>query len=129
MNSQTLGLCDEVGFTWTSNASNRHRPEFHAYWSGSRRYAHHASAQSNLICGSLDLFKIPITVGIHEYYAASIRPSLDLRVESPPTVVGEGRVHRVWVTRQDSFVHTLLCLLRLVLCGGHSFQRVKRRHG
>ena len=90
-NSQTLGICDEVGFTWTSNASNRHRPEFHAYWSGSWRYAHHASAQSNLICGSLDLFEIPITVGIHEYYDASIRQPLDLRVESPPTVVGEGR--------------------------------------
>lgn len=90
-NSATLGICNEVGFTWTSNATCRHRPEFHAYWSGSWRYVHHASASSNLICGDLPLVEIPITNGIDTYYDESIRHPLDLRVETPVEIIGEDR--------------------------------------
>lgn len=90
-NAATLGICHDVGFTWTSNASNRHRPEFHAYWSGSWRYAHRASAASNLICGDLPLVEIPITVGIETFYDNSTRHPLDLRVETPVDRLGDGR--------------------------------------
>ncbi len=90
-NSATLGICNEVGFTWTSNATCRHRPEFHAYWSGSWRYTHHASAASNLICGDLPLIEIPITNGIDIYYDEAIRQPLDLRVETPVDRIGEDR--------------------------------------
>lgn len=90
-NSATLGICNEVGFLWTSNATCRHRPEFHSYWSGSWRYVHHASAASNLICGDLPLIEIPITNGINIYYDESIRHPLDLRVETPVEQIGEDR--------------------------------------
>lgn len=90
-NRETLRLCAELGFAWSSNSSNRYRPEFFANWSGSWPYPHHASAASNLICGDLALFEIPVTVGLHLYYDESIRQPLDLRVETPPAVVGEGR--------------------------------------
>lgn len=90
-NRETLRLCEELGFAWSSNSSNRYRPEFFANWSGSWPYPHHASAQSNLICGDLALFEIPVTVGLHLYYDESIRQPLDLRVETPPAILGEGR--------------------------------------
>ncbi|MHB0937096.1 MAG: polysaccharide deacetylase family protein [Armatimonadota bacterium] len=90
-NNDTLRLCDEVGFRWASNSSNRYRPEFAANWSGSWPFAHHASAVSNLIPGTLRLFEIPVTVGMTVYYDESIRQPLDLRVETPPERLGEGR--------------------------------------
>lgn len=90
-NNDTLRLCDELGFRWASNASNRYRPEFAAYWSGSWPYARHASAASNLIPGNLRLFEIPLTVGLTVYYDENIRQPLDLRVETPPARLGESR--------------------------------------
>ncbi|MDP7399393.1 MAG: polysaccharide deacetylase family protein [Lentisphaeria bacterium] len=90
-NGDTFALCEELGFTWTSNAGRRYRPEFGANWSGSWPYAHHASARSNLICGSLRLFEIPVTVGLQVYFDESIRQPLDLRVETPPEHLGEQR--------------------------------------
>jgi hypothetical protein len=90
-NRATLGICHEVGFTWTSNATSRHRPEFHSFWSGSWRYVHHASAVSNLICGDLPLVEIPVTNGINTYFDESIRHPLDLRVETPASRIGENR--------------------------------------
>ncbi len=90
-NADTLRLCDEVGFRWASNSSNRYRPEFAANWSGSWPFAHHASRHSNLICGDLRLFEVPVTAGITVYYDPEIRQPLDLRVETPPARLGEGR--------------------------------------
>jgi len=90
-NNDTLRLCDELGFRWASNSSNRYRPEFFANWSGSWPYPHHASPRSNLICGDLPLFELPITVGLTVYYDERIRQPLDLRVETPPERLGEGR--------------------------------------
>lgn len=90
-NRDTLRLCDEVGFRWASNSSNRYRPEFAANWSGSWPYAHHASRHSNLICGDLRLFEIPVTVGLTVYYDAAIRQPLDLRVETPSERLGDER--------------------------------------
>jgi len=90
-NNDTLRLCDELGFRWASNSSNRYRPEFAANWSGSWPYAHHASPRSNLITGNLRLFEIPVTVGLTVYYDESVRQPLDLRVETPPERLGEGR--------------------------------------
>lgn len=90
-NNDTLRLCDELGFRWASNVSNRYRPEFAANWSGSWPYPHHASAVSNLIPGTLRLFEIPVTVGLTVYYDENIRQPLDLRVETPPDRLGEGR--------------------------------------
>jgi hypothetical protein len=90
-NHDTLRLCDELGFVWSSNSSQRYRPEFCANWSGSWPYAHHASRHNNLICGDLRLFEIPVTVGLTIYYDDSIRQPLDLRVETPPERLGERR--------------------------------------
>lgn len=90
-NNDTPRLCDELGFRWASNASMRYRPEFFANWSGSWPYAHHASPRSNLICGDLPLFEIPVTVGLTVYYDERIRQPLDLRVETPPERLGAGR--------------------------------------
>lgn len=90
-NRDTLRLCDELGFRWASNTSNRYRPEFAANWSGSWPYAHHASSCSNLICGNLALFEIPVTVGLTVFYDESIRQPLDLRVETSPERLGAGR--------------------------------------
>ena len=90
-NRDTLRLCDELGFRWASNSSNRYRPEFAANWSGSWPYAHRASRHSNLICGDLRLLEIPITVGLSVYYDESIRQPLDLRVEMPPERLGAKR--------------------------------------
>jgi hypothetical protein len=90
-NRDTFPILEELGFAWSSNTSNRYRPEFFANWSGSWPYAHHPSRKSHLICGDLKLFEIPVTVGLHIYYDEKIRQPLDLRVETPPTVVGERR--------------------------------------
>ena len=94
-NRDTFKICDELGFSWTSNVANRYRPEFHAYWSGSWRYTHHTSDVSNLICGNLALVEIPVTVGINVYYDEAIHQPLDLRVESPLSKIGDNReLHR-----------------------------------
>jgi hypothetical protein len=90
-NADTFPICESLGFTWTSNSSNRYRPEFFSNWSGSSRFAHHTSLDNNLICGDMDLFEVPVTVGIHVYYDDSIRQPLDLRVETPPQVLGDTR--------------------------------------
>jgi peptidoglycan/xylan/chitin deacetylase (PgdA/CDA1 family) len=90
-NSDTFAICEDLDFTWSSNSSNRYRPEFFANWSGSWRFPHHTSRVSNLICGDMALYEIPVTVGIHVYYDESIRQPLDLRVETPPDVLGNDR--------------------------------------
>lgn len=90
-NADTPALCEEIGFAWASNASGRHRPEFGAYWSGSWPFAHHASRHSNLICGDLNLFEIPVTSGLRIYYDEAILQPLDLRAETPPENLGPNR--------------------------------------
>lgn len=90
-NNDTFRLCDELGFRWSSNSSQRYRPEFFANWSGSWPYPHHASPISKLICGDLQLFEIPVTVGLTVYYDEEIRQPLDLRVETSPEKIGETR--------------------------------------
>ncbi len=90
-NHDTFGLCEDVGFTWTSNASTRYRPEFFANWTGSFRYPHHTSRKSKLICGDMDLFEVPVTTGIDVFFDESIRQPLDLRSETPPKRLGPDR--------------------------------------
>ena len=90
-NRDTFRLLDDAGFVWASNASCRYRPEFYANWGGSWPYPHHASRQSNLICGDLNLFEMPITVGLSIYYDESVKQPLDLRVETPPSRLGDER--------------------------------------
>lgn len=90
-NADTPAVCEELGFTWASNASGRCRPEFAANWSGSWPFAHHASRHTNLICGDLNLFEVPVTSGLHVYYDQAVRQPLDLRVETPPDRLGPDR--------------------------------------
>lgn len=90
-NTDTQALCDELGFAWASNCSGRYRPEFASNWSGSWPFAHHASRHSNLICGDLNLFEVPLTAGLNVYYDEAIRQPLDLRVETPPERLGPDR--------------------------------------
>jgi len=90
-NDDTLPLCEELGFTWTSNSSGRYRPEFCANWWGSWPYPHHGSASSRLIPGDLALYEMPVTSGRTICYEGNADQPLDLRVETPPSVIGEDR--------------------------------------
>src|ERR1051325_9904768 len=90
-NDDTLPLCHELGFEWTSNSSGRFRPEFHANWSGSWPYPHRAHDKSKLIPGNLTLYEVPATRGLTVFYDGNPNQPLDLRVETNPAMLGERR--------------------------------------
>jgi peptidoglycan/xylan/chitin deacetylase (PgdA/CDA1 family) len=117
-NADTPSICEELGFAWSSNCSGRYRPEFAANWAGSWPFAHHASRHSNLICGNLNLYEVPVTSGLNIYYDESIRQPLDLRVETPPDRLGPNREklraviaeHLVEMDHRQSPVRTIIGL-------------------
>lgn len=90
-NNDTQRICDELGFTWASNASRRNRPEFFSVWKGNDPYPHFASTENNLDAGNLALLEIPITCGVETCYENNVNSPLDLRVETPPAILGEER--------------------------------------
>ncbi len=90
-NDDTFPICQELGFTWASNSSNRYRPEFAANWRGSWPFVHRPNRKCKLVVGDLELYEIPITVGLTVVYDEKLRQPLDLRVETPPTILGEQR--------------------------------------
>lgn len=90
-NHDTFAILNSLGFEWGSNSSRRYRPEFFSKWCGSWPYPHHASAKSNLICGDLDLYEMPVTSGIDTVFDQRNKQPLDLRVETPVAIVGEDR--------------------------------------
>lgn len=87
-NDDTFPILEELGFTWSSNSSQRYRPEFFSCWAGNWPFGHHASRVSKLICGDLKLYEIPVTVGFGVYYDEKLKQPLDLRVETPPDKLG-----------------------------------------
>ncbi len=120
-NLHTLGICHDVGFTWTSNASNRHRPEFHSYWADSYRYTHHADAESNLVCGDLPLVEIPLTVGITVMFDEAIQHPLDLRAETTVDRVGENRERlRAVIEENLEDMEKQSIPLRTIIGGSHN---------
>jgi len=90
-NNDTFPICEELGFEWASNSSGRCRFETYANWSGSWAYPHYASRKSKLIPGDMDLFEIPITRGLHTFFEDDPHKPFDLRVETPPSVLGPNR--------------------------------------
>jgi hypothetical protein len=90
-NDDTFPILEELGFTWSSNASNRHRPEFVANWRGSWPYPHHPHAKCKLVVGDLRIYEMPVTVGLAVMFDETLRQPLDLRVETPPQILGGRR--------------------------------------
>jgi len=90
-NDDTFPILEELGFEWASSASGRYRPEFAAEWAGSWPYPHRASRKCKLIPGDLELYEVPVTVGLRTFYGGNPDQPLDLRVESSPDAVGEDR--------------------------------------
>lgn len=102
-NDDTFPICEELGFAWTSNASGRNRPEFHANWSGSLPYPHRTCRTSKLIAGDLELCEIPVTSGLRIFYDGNPQQPLDLRVETPPGKLGEDR-QRLRAVMEDNLI-------------------------
>jgi hypothetical protein len=90
-NDDTFPILEELGFTWASNATRRHRPEFFANWRGSWPYPHHTNAKCKLVVGDMRLYEVPITVGLTVMYDQKLRQPLDLRVETQPDILGDNR--------------------------------------
>jgi hypothetical protein len=90
-NDDTFKILDELGFTWASNASGRHRLETFANWWGSWPYPHFSSVLSKLIPGDLDVFEVPVSRGIETFFEEDRNKPFDLRVESPVELIGEDR--------------------------------------
>jgi len=90
-NHDTFAICDELGFQWTSNASGRQRPEFYADWRGSCPYPHRTNRHSNRVPGDLRLYEIPVTRGLTVFYGSDPNQPLDLRAETPTSIIGEDR--------------------------------------
>ena len=90
-NDDTFPILEELGFTWASNASGRHRPEFFAEWRGSWSFPHHPHRSSKVLVGDMNLYEIPVTVGLRTCFEGNPDQPLDLRVESSVELVGEKR--------------------------------------
>ncbi|NQU12381.1 polysaccharide deacetylase family protein [bacterium] len=90
-NDDTFPICEELGFRWTSQPSSRYRPEVFSNWSGSWPYPHHAHRRSKLIPGDLKLYEMPITCGRRVLYQGNPDQPLDLRAETPPSILGDQR--------------------------------------
>ena len=90
-NNDTIRICEELGFEWGSNASRRYRPEFCANWSGSWPFGHRGHRRSNLIPGDLEIYEIPVTAGLRTFFEGNPDQPFDLRVETPPHILGQER--------------------------------------
>ena len=90
-NDDTFPICEELGFEWSSNSSGRYRPDFFANWAGSWPYAHHTNYKCKLVPGGMKLYEVPVTCGLKTFYDGNPNQPLDLRVETPPSIVGEDR--------------------------------------
>ena len=87
----TFPICEELGFEWASNTSGRYRPEFFANWAGSWPYGRHTNRKCKLVPGDMKLYEIPVTCGLKTLYEGNPNQPLDLRVETPPSVIGQRR--------------------------------------
>ncbi len=83
-NNDTFPLCEELGFLWCSTSvPGWVRPGSYACWSGAWRYAHHPSATNRLICGSLNLYEVPLTTALRPDLNRSSGLPCDLSIETP----------------------------------------------
>ena len=120
-NHDTFAILESLGFEWASNSSRRYRPEFYSKWCGSWPYPHHASAKSNLICGNLDLYEMPVTSGIDTVYDQRLKQPLDLRVETPVEALGENRIRLRNVIEENVIdMEKREAPVRLIVGGSHN---------
>ena len=90
-NKDTFPILDSLGFRWSSNSSNRWRPEFHSCWDGSWPFPHRASAHSQLIPGDLRLYEIPVSSCPELGFGGNADQPLDFRVETTVALNGQDR--------------------------------------
>ena len=90
-NNDTFPICEQLGFTWGSNASSRYRLDTSANWWGCCRYPHHTNNKCKLVCGSMDFFEMPITCGVKIFFQGDENSPLDLRVETAEDILGKHR--------------------------------------
>lgn len=90
-NADTFPILEELGFIWSSNSSNRWRPEFFANWDGSWPFPHHASRHSQLIPGDLPLYEIPVSSCPELCFDGNVNQPFDFRLETPVSLNGENR--------------------------------------
>jgi hypothetical protein len=123
-NDDTFPILEELGFTWASNVSSRYRPEFFANWRGSWRYPHHAHAKCKLVVGNLRIVEIPMTIGLTVMYDEELRQPLDLRVETPPAIVGESREKLRQVVEENiAEMEMRRAPVRTIIGGSHNTSR------
>jgi hypothetical protein len=127
-NDDTFSILQELGFRWSSNPTGRHRPEFFSNWRGSWPYPHHPHEKSKLIVGNLRIYEIPMTTGLTVMYDQNLNQPLDLRVETPPAILGEQR-EKLRQVIEENIVE--MQLRRVPLCaiigGSHNTSRFNDR--
>jgi hypothetical protein len=120
-NDNTFPILEELGFQWASNCSGRHRPEFCANWAGSWPFAHHANRKCKLVPGDMRLCEIPVTVGLKTCYQGNPDQPLDLRVETPPGILGEQREQLREVIRENIVEMARRAIpVRAIIGGSHN---------
>lgn len=90
-NDHTFGVCEDLGFEWTSHPHSRFRPEFASCWRGSWPYPHHTNRKSKLVYGEMKLFEMPGTNGLTVMYDSNPNQPLNLRAETPAEKLGPDR--------------------------------------
>lgn len=89
---EMFAVLEELGFAWTSNSSGRWQPSTYSNWPLNWPFPHHASRHNLSIPGDLKLYKMPVTSGLRVCFQGNPDRPLDLRVETPPDMAGEGGI-------------------------------------
>lgn len=88
-NHFTYPALEALGFVWASTSvSGSYKPEVYARWAGGWPFPYHPSRKNKLVPGDLNIYEIPITNGIHTVFQGDPDRPLDMRVETPPAMVG-----------------------------------------
>jgi hypothetical protein len=75
--------------------SGSYKPKVYALWAGGWPFPYHPSPKNKLVPGDLKIYEIPITNGIHTFFQGDPDRPMDMRVETPPDLVGpDGEVFR-----------------------------------
>ncbi|MDO9464686.1 MAG: polysaccharide deacetylase family protein [bacterium] len=78
-NDHTFPILSELGYRETSNTyAGGYDRSVGRDWRGAFPYAHHASSESRLICGNLDLYKIPVTALLPGMFSSRITLNPDM---------------------------------------------------
>jgi hypothetical protein len=88
-NHYTFPVLEELGFQWSStSASGSYKPEIYACWAGGWPFPYHPSRKNKLVPGDLKIYEITLSRGLHIFFMGNPDRPLDMRVETPPEIVG-----------------------------------------